>query len=450
MNSEKNLYIKNLIENLRIIFFLISWIASISAIIWNSEKNFLIESGVISFSLFLILTVIRIKRQSVLIILFLLSIYGAIVGQFPTLIELIEAVKYILIFAGLIPTMGLVKITAQRLHTVKKSQFLLSQLPKESVTAGFQITAHFFGAIINTGVFAILAAAVPARSDPKYRLRAAEASLRGMSSSATWSPFFVAFVVGQVYIDPISSWIGLALGLLLGASFSIISVLIFNRKLDFKKFKSSLSCLQPVFPTLSIIMMLVIGSAIIFGLTALSAVIITMPILIGLYLIVKPSETKPISIETFSYLKTNIDDVVIISFAMMVGYFVTNNADSLTIFMQVNHLTIPKWSVLVCIPLTMTVLSFVGIHPIISSTILLSTFSSTDFDISAPLLMQAHLLGWCTGTMSSIASLSVISCSTLFRISTNHLCYGANGYTAIFFAFLGGISLAFSSLISNL
>ena len=127
---------------------------------------------------------------------------------------------------------------------------------------------------------------------------------------------------------------------------------------------------------------------------------------------------------------------------MLVGYFITNSPDALALFNILNQLRIPSWSVLIFIPVTMALVSLMGIHPVISSTVLLSTFTSLNIEISAPLLMQAHLIGWCTGTMSSIASLSVLTCSSLFQIPPSKLCYGVNSITTTLFALAGGIVLA--------
>jgi hypothetical protein len=435
--------LRALTANFRIACFLISWFSAISLVVWNSETNFIATFGTISFGIFLTLTVVLIKRQSFLIVAFLLILCILVSKQVPKSGDFLLAGKYILIFAGLIPSMGLVRSTARRLTSVQKSQTLLSRLPKDSFASGFQITAHFFGAVINTGVFAMLAAAMPPKSAANYRQAAAEAALRGMASSATWSPFFVAFVVGQVYLNAFSSWMGLAIGLIMGSTFSIISIFLLNEKINVKKIRTSLACLLPVFPTLIIIIILVVGSAIFFGLTALSAVIIVMPLLVMCYVVTKPSEFRPIAIETFHYLKTSTDDVVIISCAMLAGFFVTNSPETLEIFKNLPLFSIPDWSVLLFIPVTMATLSLIGIHPVISSTILLSVFTASNLNIYDPLMMQAHLLGWCTGTMSSIGSLSVITCSTLFQIPTSKLCFGINSYTTIAFAILGGVILAF-------
>ena len=62
----------------------------------------------------------------------------------------------------------------------------------------------------------------------------------------------------------------------------------------------------------------------------------------------------------------------------------------------------------------MMLASIFGVHPVISSTVFLAVFTSGHTDVHPALLMQAHLIGWGAGTMSSVASLSVIMGASLF------------------------------------
>ena len=71
-------------------------------------------------------------------------------------------------------------------------------------------------------------------------------------------------------------------------------------------------------------------------------------------------------------------------------------------------------------------LSVFGIHPVITSTALLATFSGGGADVHPALLVQAHLIGWGAGTMSSIASLSVLTCVGLYKVPARSLVLGHN------------------------
>ncbi len=105
----------------------------------------------------------------------------------------------------------------------------------------------------------------------------------------------------------------------------------------------------------------------------------------------------------------------------------------------------PAWSFLTLTPLIITLFSFIGIHPIITSTIALSLLSG-QAAIHPALLMQAHLVGWAAGTMSSVASLSTLTCSNLFQVESRQLAFGPNLLTAVIFSLSSGFLLSLVNL----
>ena len=435
----------NLLHNFRLSIFIISWACAFLSIINN--QNIIVDFGVICFGLFIFLNLFFLTFQSyfIIIILIILSIF--LFNSLPSLSELFEAGRFVLIFAGLIPTMNLVKSAALNVNSIKETQKLLSSLSSKNSSSGFQITGHLSGSIMNTGVFPMLAASMPSDSNLNYRKKVAEASIRGMASSVVWSPFFVAFAVGQVYIDNFNSWMGLAVGLFIGSLFSIVSVFLLNRSLNYNLFKASLNCLRPIFIYLFVIMSIIVVFALVFNLTALSAVILIMPIVIVFYFLRTPIELKFIFTNTISSMRKNIDDIVIISLAMMIGFLITNAENNNLSFEIFNIQNIPDFLIFIIIPLTMCFFSIICIHPVISSTILLTIFSSNIFDINHALLMQAHLIGWCTGTLSSVASLTVITCSNLFNVPSLKIAFGENLFVVILFSIFGGGILGILNII---
>ena len=435
----------NLLHNFRLSIFIISWVCAFLSIINN--QNIIVDFGVICFGLFIFLNLFFLTFQSyfIIIILIILSIF--LFNSLPSFSDLFEAGRFVLIFAGLIPTMNLVKSAALNVNSIKETQKLLSLLSSKNSSSGFQITGHLSGSIMNTGVFPMLAASMPSDSNLNYRKKVAEASIRGMASSVVWSPFFVAFAVGQVYIDNFNSWMGLAVGLFIGSLFSIVSVFLLNRSLNYNLFKASLNCLRPIFIYLFVIMSIIVVFALVFNLTALSAVILIMPIVIVFYFLRTPIELKFIFTNTISSMRKNIDDIVIISLAMMIGFLITNAENNNLSFEIFNIQNIPDFLIFIIIPLTMCFFSIICIHPVISSTILLTIFSSNIFDINHALLMQAHLIGWCTGTLSSVASLTVITCSNLFNVPSLKIAFGENLFVVILFSIFGGGILGILNII---
>ena len=435
----------NYFHNFRLIIFVISWFCAFISII--NKQNVIVDFGIICFAIFLLLNLFFLSKQSYFIIFVLFVSSFFLFEEIPSLIEVYEAVRFVIIFAGLIPTMNLVKSAALQLDPIKETQKLLSSLSGQNSKAGFQITAHISGSIMNTGVFPMLAASVPKNSNLMFRKEIAEASIRGMASSVVWSPFFVAFAVGQIYIDNYNSWLSLLIGLLIGSMFTLISVFALNKNLNFILLKRSLNCLRPIFKFLIIVMGIIVSFSLYFNLTALSAVIFVMPILILIFFIKSLKKLQNILSLTVNSMRTNIDDIVIISLAMIIGFIITNSPNQNFLYGYFDFKLVPNFLIFILIPLIMCTLSILCIHPVISSTILLTIFSNSIFDINHALLMQAHLIGWCTGTLSSVASLTVITCSNLFTVPSLRIAFGENIFVVVLFSIFGGAVLGLLNLI---
>ena len=398
--------------------------------------------------MFFVLTFSRLKKESFTIIIILVVVAFFLLDQFPSFEDFLSAGRFTLVFAALLPTMTLVRSASLKVKRVKNSQDLLRNLPTSISTSGFQIASHFFGSVINTGTFSILSAALPENSDKNYRKAIAEACLRGMNTSATWSPFFVAFAVGQAFIDKTNSWIAMACGILVGMLFNLVSLPVFAYGSTLNKIKYSLACLSPVFPLLTIIMLSVLSVSLFFDFTALSAVVLVMPMLIVIYLLFNLKNFSEIYSNTKSWLLNSSDDITVICIAMLVGYLISRSNSINDYFLLLDSAFFPAWSLLAVTPLIITVFSFMGIHPVITSTIALSLLTTAQTDIHPALLMQAHLVGWAAGTMSSVASLSILTCSNLFQVESRKLAFGPNLLTAVIFSLSSGVLLSFvNSLI---
>ena len=436
------------IDKIRLFLLCIAWSTAIINVIFGQSALVLANAGVLSLLLFFVLTFSRLKKESFTIIIILVVVAFFLLDQFPSFEDFLSAGRFTLVFAALLPTMTLVRSASLKVKRVKNSQDLLRNLPTSISTSGFQIASHFFGSVINTGTFSILSAALPENSDKNYRKAIAEACLRGMNTSATWSPFFVAFAVGQAFIDKTNSWIAMACGILVGMLFNLVSLPVFAYGSTLNKIKYSLACLSPVFPLLTIIMFSVLSVSLFFDFTALSAVVLVMPMLIVIYVFFNLKNFSEIYSNTKSWLLNSSDDITVICIAMLVGYLISRSNSINDYFLLLDSAFFPAWSLLALTPLIITLFSFMGIHPVITSTIALSLLTTAQIDIHPALLMQAHLVGWAAGTMSSVASLSVLTCSNLFQVESRKLAFGPNLLTAVIFSLSSGVLLSFvNSLI---
>jgi hypothetical protein len=434
------------IDKIRLFFLFIAWFSAIMNVVFGQTVFTFGNVGVLSLICFFVLTLRRLKKESNFIILLLLTLAFIILDRIPSFEEFLSGGRFILVFSALLPTMILVRSVSIEVERVKISQNLLKNLPTQISTSGFQIASHFFGSVINTGTFSILSGSLPEDCDKDYRKSIAEACLRGMNTSATWSPFFVAFAVGQAFIDRTNSLIAIGFGVFIGLLFNLISLPIFANGLTFKQIKLSLACLSPVVPILSLIMFSVLTVSLIFDFTALSAVVLVMPIMIFIYSVFNFKNISKIFSNSKSWLLNTSDDIIVISIAMLIGHLISHSNTINDYNFLFNSLILPAWSLLAFTPFIITLLSFIGIHPIITSTIALSLLSSGQAEIHPALIMQAHLVGWAGGTMSSVASLSILTCSNLFQVESIKLAFGPNLLTAVIFSLSSGLLLSFINL----
>jgi hypothetical protein len=438
--------IRPMVNPTRLILLCSAWLAALTQVVFGPASNAWVDMGVIGYVGFVALTLSRLRRDTVLILLMLVLVGWFLLDHRPTPDEWRAAGRYVLIFTALLPTMALVRATASTMPSVQRTQQSLAQLPASASASGFHLAANIFGSVINTGSLAILSAAVPPDADAERRQLAAESALRGMVTAAAWSPFFVAFAIGQSFTDKANSWIGLGIGVVTTILFTLVSLPLLNKDFSVARLSSALCCLQPVSMRLIIVLGTVLAAALIFDFTALSAVVVVMPLLVAVQFFRYPGSISTILHETKNSMIATADDILIISMAMLIGYFATRTGAFSALVASFYDGVIPGYVAIILTPLGMMLASVVGVHPVISSTAMLAVFSGGHADAHPALLMQAHLIGWGAGTMSSVASLSVITCANLFKVPSRQLVLGPNLWTALAYALVGGIILSVVNL----
>lgn len=432
---------------LRLLLLSTSWLAATAAVVFGELSRPFTNLGVCTFALFVAVTLPRLRRDSLIILGMLGVISMLLFDQIPSLPRWFDGGANILIFTALLPTMALVRATAATMPSVHLTQQRLAQLPTKDTAGGLQIAGHVFGGIINTGAFAMLAAAVPADSSVAQRRIAAEAVIRGMVSSAAWSPFFVAFAIGQNFVEPIYAWAAIGIGIVSALLFSLITLFGLHRQFTMAQLVQSLLCLQPVALRLGVVLAVVLGIALAFDLTALSAVVTAMPALVLLQMLRHCDKARSIVRGTRLAMDETGDDIIIITSAMFVAFFAAQSAGIQQMVGVMYDGIIPGWFALIATPVLMMAASVVGIHPVITSSALLTVFSNGGADVHPALLVQSHLIGWGAGTMSSVASLSVISCASLYKVPARQLALGPNLVVGFGYAVLGGALLGLVNVL---
>ena len=200
----------------------------------------------------------------------------------------------------------------------------------------------------------------------------------------------------------------------------------------------ALQPLRPILPRLIIAIGAVILLSAVTGLTALFAVVATMPILCLVQMCRRPKTTRKIVSTFWSLQKNSGDELVIISASMLIASLAAETS-SLSLLMDGLFGQTPDvWLMIWGLPVLVWLVSMIGVHPVISAAPLLAYFAPSLSVFDAVFVMQAHMIGWAAGTMTSFSSLSVVLVAELFKVPTGTLSAGRNITASGGLAVLGG------------
>ena len=328
--------------------------------------------------------------------------------------------------------MQLTRAIAWRLPKVAEARTNLATLPERAADIGLMFGAQAFGYVLSTGAFAMVSSLVAAKAPLKRRLAAGAASLRGMSTSILWSPFFVAFAVASSYLPEVPAWQVFALGFVLMVTALLIAILMFARPLDISAVVQALKCLLPVLLYLFVAVGAVMAVSAFTDLSTLGAVLVTMPCLVAVNLLFRPIIMGEVLRETARGFDRLGDDLLLISTSMGLATAVVATsqiADQLTILVA---LDIPAVVVIAGMLLVQLLPAMAGVHPIITATVVLAALTSQPLTVHPLILFQAMVAGWSLGTMVSMSAISVVTTANMFSLAPLQLAYGRNlGYSLV-------------------
>lgn len=353
----------------------------------------------------------------------------------------IDSFQPTMIFAALLPTLLLVRGTARRMAAVQLTQERLADLPDRLADIGTLFGAHVFGAVLNTGAFAIMSSVISKEADEPRRLAAAAAANRGMNSAILWSPFFIGFAVAATYIPSVQLWQVLALGSVMVAMSFGLGLFMFHRPFGLAEIKQALVCLAPIAPAMAVVATLVISFGALSGLSTMGSVLIVMPVLCGLWMSRNPGAARATVFETWRGIGSMGDEMLLITSAFILGT-VAEQAPVIT--QTVAPLlgeNLPGAAAIAILPGSMVILAVLGVHPIITGIVLLGALTSLPIEVSDVALFHAMLVGWSLGAVISISSLSVVVSAMMYGIVPAQLSYGRNLRFVLIYAVLAIIFL---------
>jgi hypothetical protein len=367
---------------------------------------------------------------------------GATYGQWG---GIIDGLSRAAIFPGFLATVVLLRATADQRPEIVAARRMFGALDPARRDSGIVIGTHLIGVILQVGVFAILAPILGPDAKADERREVFSAAIRGMSMVPLWSPFIVGMAVASQYLPLVPLWQIMSLGLSLTVISVTISYIGFDRNRGLAPLIQALKSLVPVAIPILIAAVAVVATTAATGLSTLQALIIALPVPCLLAIAQVPSGSVRRALKQTAGRFSQIGpETSIICISTILGMVFEASLPHTGLVLWLEALNLPAAVIIFTVIMTMNVAGLMGVHPMVTGTMLLVMFTSVPTGVSDLVLMQALLVGWglCSGI--SIGSLSVATGAAMFRLPPTQLVTRTN------IVFVFSTSLVLGTILSLL
>ncbi|MGB0632108.1 MAG: hypothetical protein ACPGRZ_15570 [Alphaproteobacteria bacterium] len=331
------------------------------------------------------------------------------------------------IFPAFLATIVLLRAAADQRPEIASARALFGALPPRERDSGIVIGTHVIGAVLQVGVFAVLAPILGKDAPAAERRDVFTVAIRGMMTVPFWSPFIVGMAVASQYLPLVPLWQIMGLGLALTVMAILVSILLFDRNPGMGTLKRSLASLAPVSMPVFCAALIVVGATGTTGLSTLQALILVLPIpCILAVLTVRAGDLSMALRQTASGIGRIGPETSVLVCSTTLGAVFEAALPHMGLLAWLQDLSLPPWAVILIVIMSMNFAGLFGMHAIVTGTFLLVIFTSVPTGLTDLILMQALLVGWglCSGI--SIGSLTVATGAAMFRIPPTDLITRAN------------------------
>jgi hypothetical protein len=349
------------------------------------------------------------------------------------------------IFPAFLATIVLLRATADQRPEIGTARRLFAAIDAREQSGGIIVGSHLVGSILQVGVFAILAPILGRNATLEERRRVFLMAMRGMAMVPFWSPFVVGMAVATEYLPDVPLWQIMALGLSLVVLGMLLSVTAFDRSGGPGAIWRALKTLRPIVPSVVIAALLVIGMTTATSYSTLQSLVIVMPIPCLLAIAHAPGGDVAAALRgTAQGLSRIGSEISILTFAMALGITFQICLPDLGLLDGLKALALTPTAVIFIVIMAMNIFGLMGVHSIVTGTILLVLFTGVPTGVADLVLLQALLVGWGLCTAISVGSLSIASGAAMFDLAPT----SAISLSNILYVFV--VSVIFGAILSAL
>jgi len=274
-----------------------------------------------------------------------------------------------------------------------------------------------------------------------------------MCLAPLWSPFWVAAAFAAQQIPGVPAWQIMLLGLGMAAVGLVMAHLMYARGVGLRDLWRAVTGFAPIVPSVAACALMIAGLSSVAGLTTLQALIATIPVLASVMLLTtrgtatRRARTRVVAADTWRGSSRVCDEIIVVTTALILGRVLEAAMQRGGVGDLVGALALPSWAVIACVIGTITLLSLVGIHQVVSIILVLVVFMPLDTGVANVVMMEAALIGWGFASMVGVTAVSTATASAMFRVPRIQLIFGPN---LIFVFAFGTLSIVLLTLVNVL
>ena len=342
---------------------------------------------------------------------------------------LLDGLQRARVFVAFFGTLIVLSATAERRPETTRALTQFAALPADQRAGATLLGAHVMGSVLLVGAHAILAPIYGSKAPPAARYAGAIMSQRGMGLAGMWSPFWVAMAIAYQHLPNVALWSIMGLG----AALAVPGLLIGQAMTGRVHWRGTVALL-PVVPSVTIAAATVVSLAMFTRLQPLEALVIGIPVLCFLALL--PSGTRGL-VETartaIGRTRSVLGELVLVSCAFMLGRVLVGVLADVQAAEWLGRNMPPAPAVIATVIAATTLLALIGMHQIVTITVLLVLLVEVPSGLADLVLMEAALIAWSFSAMVGLSAVSTAASASLFEVRIDRLAWGPNvGFALVF------------------
>lgn len=327
-----------------------------------------------------------------------------------------------LVFGAFFPAVILLRATVEASPRLDRLRAELTGMDPASAELLTLHGSHGLGSVINVGASAVLAPVVTAGVDDARRTALAATSARGVAIAAIWSPFYLSVAFTSQLVPGVPLWQVIAIGLGCSLMGLAISQLMFTPAVSAAGLRASLARLRPLFLPTAIVVGAVVGGTLAFGWSGLHAVAVVIPALCVAYTLrLGHGVTGQVSQRTFTSLANVSNELLIVLGGTILGSVIASLPSVQQLGASVTPDMISGPALLAALVAAMLLLGQVGLHPMISSSVLVPVICVGNFGICPVVAVATAVFAWGVNATISIWTIPMAMAASTFGVPVARL-----------------------------